>query len=636
MAEKVVVIGGGVAGLTAAHELQERGFEVVVYERNKVLGGKARSFGVPDTCPEKAIQGLPAEHGFRFFPGFYRHLTNTLSRIPCPESGQGNRYVVDNLINVPRCAYAQHHMPFFQFPTHLPKTLRGWTDLLAEMFGHPALGVLLNEAAFAALKLVNALTMCHERREAELDGQSWWNYMRADEMSPQYRSVIVNGLTQNFVAMDARMSSTKSVINVLARLLDDFMRGGVTMDRILNGPTSEVWIDPWVHYLETSRSGQIPVVFHSEQPVHSLVFDEAKSRVAGIRLRRKVPRGQDEGDEEDDSMPHARGDQPIESDADYFIAAVPVESMQRIIHHSPSAIRVQAPSLTNLYRDVLQTNWMSGVMYYLKEDVTMGTGHVVFLDSEWALTSISQNQFWRKKVDSYAYGKVSGILSVIISDWFTSSRGVTAQQTDNPKELADETLRQIREHLPERIRTNLEQRVVGFYLDPALEYRMAGPMPAREFASRKARLRAWARTQPPIRKGMDPTPEEFVERNLEPLFINTVDSWDARPSARVPEIDNLFLASDYVKTSTDLATMEGANEAARQAVNGILDVSKSRQLGCRIFGFDEPAFFAPFRAIDKLMYDRGFPHSGIFNTMAGILLNVAPRFSRFRRSRKGW
>jgi glycine/D-amino acid oxidase-like deaminating enzyme len=31
MARKVVVFGGGVAGLTAAHELQERGFDVVVY-----------------------------------------------------------------------------------------------------------------------------------------------------------------------------------------------------------------------------------------------------------------------------------------------------------------------------------------------------------------------------------------------------------------------------------------------------------------------------------------------------------------------------------------------------------------------------------------------------------------------------
>ena len=25
---------------------------------------------------------LPAEHGFRFFPGFYRHLPDTMKRIP--------------------------------------------------------------------------------------------------------------------------------------------------------------------------------------------------------------------------------------------------------------------------------------------------------------------------------------------------------------------------------------------------------------------------------------------------------------------------------------------------------------------------------------------------------------------------
>ena len=25
---------------------------------------------------------LPAEHGFRFFPGFYRHLPDTMRRIP--------------------------------------------------------------------------------------------------------------------------------------------------------------------------------------------------------------------------------------------------------------------------------------------------------------------------------------------------------------------------------------------------------------------------------------------------------------------------------------------------------------------------------------------------------------------------
>ena len=38
---------------------------------------------------------------------------------------------------------------------------------------------------------------------------------------------------------------------------------------------------------------------------------------------------------------------------------------------------------------------------------------------------------------------------------------------------------------------------------------------------------------------------------------------------------NLFLAGDYVQTDVDLATMEGANESARHAVNAILEASGS-------------------------------------------------------------
>ena len=53
----VAVFGAGVAGLTAAHELAERGYQVTVYER-KALGGKARSIPVPNS----GATPLPAEH----------------------------------------------------------------------------------------------------------------------------------------------------------------------------------------------------------------------------------------------------------------------------------------------------------------------------------------------------------------------------------------------------------------------------------------------------------------------------------------------------------------------------------------------------------------------------------------------
>jgi uncharacterized protein with NAD-binding domain and iron-sulfur cluster len=76
--QEVVVLGGGVAGLTAAHELAERGFAVTVVEP-KALGGRARSIGVPGTATGDR-QDLPGEHGFRFFPGFYQDVIELMCR----------------------------------------------------------------------------------------------------------------------------------------------------------------------------------------------------------------------------------------------------------------------------------------------------------------------------------------------------------------------------------------------------------------------------------------------------------------------------------------------------------------------------------------------------------------------------
>src|SRR5712692_43688 len=97
MPGRVIILGGGVAGMSAAHELVERGFEVEVFERKAIAGGKARSIAAIATAaplppfgrsgPRKATGGparaaLPGEHGFRFFPGFYGHVVDTMARIP--------------------------------------------------------------------------------------------------------------------------------------------------------------------------------------------------------------------------------------------------------------------------------------------------------------------------------------------------------------------------------------------------------------------------------------------------------------------------------------------------------------------------------------------------------------------------
>ena len=45
------------------------------------------------------------------------------------------------------------------------------------------------------------------------------------------------------------------------------------------------------------------------------------------------------------------------------------------------------------------------------------SGHAIYLDSPWALTAISQRQFWTSVDSRYGDGTVGGILSVDISGW---------------------------------------------------------------------------------------------------------------------------------------------------------------------------------------------------------------------------
>ena len=37
---------------------------------------------------------------------------------------------------------------------------------------------------------------------------------------------------------------------------------------------------------------------------------------------------------------------------------------------------------------------MNGIQFYLDDDAPIGRGHQIYLDSPWALTSVSQAQFW--------------------------------------------------------------------------------------------------------------------------------------------------------------------------------------------------------------------------------------------------
>ena len=227
MTERVAVLGGGVAGLTAAHELAERGFEVTVYEARDRLGGKARSLPVPSSG-SGGRSDLPAEHGFRFFPGFYRHVPDTMRRIG----------VDGHLVGAERVLLAQAGgRNELLTAAHLPESLEDFA------FDQPLRARRRDRPRDPAARdgdlpraLLTLLTSCDERRLGQWELQSWWSFVGADQRSPAFRKFLADGLTRTLVAARAREMSARTGGSILLQLIFDLTRAGGRADRVLDGP----------------------------------------------------------------------------------------------------------------------------------------------------------------------------------------------------------------------------------------------------------------------------------------------------------------------------------------------------------------------------------------------------------------
>jgi uncharacterized protein with NAD-binding domain and iron-sulfur cluster len=531
---KVIILGGGIAGLSAAHELAERHFAVEVYELLSVAGGKARSFGVPESG-KNGRKDLPGEHGFRFFPRFYRHVIDTMSRIPY---GSG-RTVADNLVDTTRFQlnrYGRHPIDVIARSPRTIDDVRVALDDLGRFIGGD-LDLSHDDLAFFASRVWQIVTSCRERRMEEYEKLGWWDFIGAEHRSLAYQKLLGHGITRSLVAAKASEASTKTIGDIFVQLLFDIVMPGPSTDRVLNGPTNDVWIDPWCRHLE-SRG----VAYHRDSKAIAVSFDGERVRSATV----------------------SRHGSRVTVEGDYFIFALPVEDVIDLI--TPEMMRAD-PALASLFTLDDITEWMNGIQIYLREDVPITRGHCIYVDSPWALTAISQAQFWKPvNLSQYGDGTVRGIISVCISEWNEPGLLGKAARACTPEEINAEVWEQLKRSLNYGDVVVLrDEHLHSWSLAPSLHF------------------------------------EEGTTANEEPLLVNLVDTWRLRPEA-VSRIPNLFLASDYVRTYTDLATMEAANEAARRAVNGILDAAGSPAARCGVWPLHEPEMFAPWRELDYIRY----------------------------------
>jgi uncharacterized protein with NAD-binding domain and iron-sulfur cluster len=561
MAKSVIILGGGVAGMSAAHELAERGFEVEVYDKHRLCaGGKARSVNVPGTNKTIADKYLPGEHGFRFFPGFYKHVVDTMKRIPFKNQNKG---VFENLVPVNRVGIFRAGKKAIDATVNFPQSYADIEDLLHTM--HADTGLTAEEKKFFAKKLWQLMTTCYDRRLNEYEKIGWWQYLEADRFSATYQALLVQGLTRTLVAANAKKASTKTGGDIFLQLLFNMSNPGVTTDRVLNGPTNDVWINPWLEYLKS-----IGVKYNFNKSAKKLEMKDGK--IAGVWVE-EYYKGTPE-------RTMVKGD--------YYILATPVEVAAELISED---VLTADPTLEGIIKLAPSVAWMNGIQFYLSEEVNVVHGHCIYADSPWALTSISQLQFWKDyDIQTRFNGKVKTIFSVDISDWeqpgILDEGGNKMAKDCSYEEIKNEVWAQLKKSLNVDGEVLRDDQVIHWYIDRDIT----------------------------ISHGNE-------DKNKEPLLVNTINSWALRPQAYT-FIPNLFLASDYVQTYTDLATMEGANEAARRAVNAIIETSGVQASHCKIWNLHEPEILAGMRSRDEKRYEQGLPYQFHVPEIIGLLARI--------------
>ena len=553
---EVAVFGGGMSGLAVAQELIERGFSVTVYEP-AFLGGKARSMDVPGSAAGGRM-ALPGEHGFRFFPGCYQHVPDTMARIPLP--GGGN--VRDrHLINVEGAVVALDE------PGYAPVTAPQSIDGLVQHAGAIAdLDNLRNtlmtslkiagdvpahELAFFVQRELVIATSCEERRIGQWEKQSWMDFVKANGKSAAYQKYLVSALTRATVAAKPDMGSARTIgqiglalvtsaTGLISQYAGTIVGGGV--DRILNAPTNHAWIDPWVEYL---RGRGVRFVMGQA----ATGFDVRGGRITGARVA---------------------GDAGAASTvtADWYVAAMPLDRLKPLLRPD---LLAAAPALEGINH--LVDDWMVGIQYFLSRRSDVVPSHIAALGTPWALTGLFQAAPWEVDFGRvYGDGRVHDCLSVDVSDWDTPGilYGKTAKQCTKD-EVAKEVWAQMSRALNRGSKPILrDDELVSWHLDPGITW------------------------EPAI-------------SNATPLMVNTADSYRHRPTADTA-ISNFFIGGDHVRTNIDLATMEGANESGRRVANAILDAAGSNAARVAVHPLWELPLLDPFKQTDRDRYRAGLPH----------------------------
>jgi hypothetical protein len=191
---------------------------------------------------------VAGEHGYRFFPNFYRHLFDIMRSTPIldDEDRETPESVFDQLKSVELFNVAQRDRPLTTINRSVP---RSYQQARAQWDAFASFGATLDDMTRSAVRALKYFTSSSLRREKEYEDISWWDFMGGvDNYSPHYLKAM-DQLLRATNSMRPSESDARSFGDSFVQLSVGWANPTAEKDMTLNGPTSEAWLEPWKRFL---------------------------------------------------------------------------------------------------------------------------------------------------------------------------------------------------------------------------------------------------------------------------------------------------------------------------------------------------------------------------------------------------
>ena len=589
---KIIIIGSGISGLTVAHELIKKGFEVEIYEKDKYAGGMAKSIRTKDN--------IPTEHSWRGYGPFYLNLFKLIKEIPINNMEGFTEYTMEeiekhNTLNDLWTVYNNNVYDITEFVKSHPggniienaggKDLgKVWKDYGYEWhIGNSKVMNKLKEYKIGRIiEAYSEKSVYDNLNKERLDFNFWYNSEDENKShKPTYfdylyllllfgKVILSDERKKDFfdIRLDPLIKDTLSKGGY--HYISDYLAGpGYGFDKntmslghyatfieyslyqkeskwqVMNKPTSEAWIDPWVKHLKN-----LGVKFYFN-------YELVKINQNGTKVINLVLKNNNKINKYDVN--------PLEIiDCDDYVISIDPFNFNDILKKS----NMKEMSLSYNKLNMINNQISFRLGFNKKINFKIKNSGFVLIDSPYNITFYPQEDHW-PNIDLY---EIKTLLSgTLILPYKNGSMTGKSGLALTINELKEEIIYQF------------------FECETFINLCKESGVSKKDIIFKE------------IYEDWYEDGDNLVTKNKK--WVNNFMNERHRPSQRT-DIENLFLSGGHCQTSISIWSMEGAVESGKITSNLILDKYKKDR--CSLYKHESKPIIKMLSKIDNLLYKLHF------------------------------